>query len=94
MTLNPWFGVFAYKAIVTHHNVCSYKDMTYRSVRVQKQDDKCDVIYTKLGKDERIASRKAEDSCKTVFNTIVKNLEEGRWSCRKAFASGFTIENS
>lgn len=57
---------------------------TVRTLRVEREDDRCHAIYTKQGVDSVIGSGQNTASCEDFVQGVRKNLEEARWSCREA----------
>ena len=92
--LGLWSNAFSYQAKITTHKVCVLNESSYRTIRVQQKSENCDVLYTKLGKDERIAVRTTPQSCMSVIDNFVNNLKAAQWTCKDAFGSGFTIEST
>ncbi|MNT84534.1 hypothetical protein D3C72_2245580 [compost metagenome] len=54
-----------------------------RTLRIEKDTDKCRAIYTKQGVDSVIGSGQYNQSCEEFISSVRKNLEEGKWQCRE-----------
>lgn len=58
------------------------REKEVRSIRVDSNEGKCKVIYTKQGVDQMMGQSTLPNDCEAVQIRIRKNLEEGTWKCR------------
>ncbi len=56
-----------------------------RTIRIEKENSgRCNVIYTKSGRDQNIGTAVNESSCVDISQNVKKNLEAAAWKCREA----------
>lgn len=63
-----------------------------RTIRVAKNSEGCETMYTKSGVDSQVGQGKYIDSCRTILNNIRQNLEKSSWSCREVSNAGVSGE--
>lgn len=61
--------------------ICKNKKIV-RTVRITKENGRCQTIYTKNGKSQLIGSGINPVSCQNFLDGVRKNLEASHWSCR------------
>lgn len=54
-----------------------------RTLRVNKQPDKCEVMYNKYGKDQIVGAVQSVQSCEEILTRVRVNLEKAGWKCRE-----------
>lgn len=58
-------------------------EKTVRTLRIEEaEDSRCKAFYTKQGVDQVIGSSQSKEACEEFVNSVRKNLEEAKWSCR------------
>ena len=54
-----------------------------RTLRIEKNEQKCRAIYTKQGVDQTIGSSQSSNSCEEYIAGVRKTLEDAQWNCRE-----------
>lgn len=54
-----------------------------RTLRIEKQPDKCEIMYNKYGKDQVVGAGQNHQSCEEVLTRVRGNLEKAGWKCRE-----------
>ena len=64
------------------HVICKNQKIV-RTLRVKKENGKCETLYTKNGQDQVIASGINANSCKKFLSDVQENLTKAGWKCRE-----------
>lgn len=61
-----------------------------RTIRIERNTDLCETVYTKDGADTTVATAKYLNTCTSVLANIKQNLEGANWVCRDISDSRIT----